>query len=59
MESLFATKKPVQCPEYSEAFLKLLPSMAEKAHEYITPEASVTNNSVEGFHGLALKYRGK
>ena len=33
--------------------------MAARAHEYITPQGRVTTKSVEGFHGLALKYRGK
>ena len=33
--------------------------MAARAQEYITPEGRVTTNSVEGFHGLALKYRSK
>ena len=34
-------------------------TMADKPQEYITPTGKVTTNSVEGFHGLALKYRGK
>ena len=33
--------------------------MAKKPHEYVTPEGRFTTNSIEGFHGLALKYRGK
>ena len=33
--------------------------MAACAQEYITPEGRVITNSVEGFHGLALKYRSK
>ena len=33
--------------------------MAVRAQEYITPEGRVTTNSVEGFHGLALKYCSK
>ena len=33
--------------------------MAKKPHEYIIPEGRCTTNSIEGFHGLALKYRGK
>jgi len=32
--------------EHSEAFLKLLRSMAERAHEYITPEGHVTNQRI-------------
>ena len=33
--------------------------MAKRPQEYVTPEGRVTTNSVEGFHGLVLKYRGK
>ena len=33
--------------------------MADGAQEYITTAGKVTTNAVEGFHGLALKYRGK
>ena len=37
----------------------MLKSMADKAQEYITTTGKVTTNAIEGFHGLALKYRGK
>ena len=33
--------------------------MSDKPQEYITTAGKVTTNAVEGFHGLALKYRGK
>ena len=33
--------------------------MASKPQEYITTTGKVTTNAVEGFHGLAPKYRGK
>ena len=33
--------------------------MAKRPQEYVTPEGRVTTNSIEGFLGLALKYRGK
>ena len=33
--------------------------MAQRPQEYVTPEGQVTTNSIKGFHGLALKYRGK
>ena len=33
--------------------------MADKPQEYITSTGKVTTNAIEGFHGLALKYRGK
>ena len=55
----YSTNKPLQCTEQSEAFLQLLNEMAKKPHEYITPEGRVTTNSIEGFHGLAVKYCGK
>ena len=55
----YSTCKPLKCPEHAEAFLELLNSMAAHAQEYITPEGRVTTNSVEGLHGLALKYRSK
>lgn len=55
----YHTHKPLKCAEQSDAFLCLLQEMAKRPHEYITPEGRVTTNSIEGFHGLALKYRGK
>ena len=33
--------------------------MASRPQEYVTHDGKVTTNSLEGFHGLALKYRGK
>jgi len=33
--------------------------MAKRPQEYVTPQGRVTTNSIEGFHGLALKYHGK
>ena len=33
--------------------------MAGKAEEYITPDSHVTNNVVEGYHGIVLAYRNK
>ena len=55
----YSTKSPLLCATHSDAFLELLKTMADKPQEYITPTGKVTTNSVEGFHGLALKYRGK
>ena len=55
----YSTKSPLLCNTHSDAFLKLLKTMADKPQEYITPTGKVTTNSVEGFRGLALKYRGK
>ena len=56
----YSTCKPLKCPEHAKPFcMELLNSMAARAQEYIIPEGRVTTNSVEGFHGLALKYRSK
>ena len=33
--------------------------MASRTQEYVTHNGKVTTNSLEGFHGLALKYCGK
>ena len=55
----YTTKSPLLCSVQSEAFEKLLRNMADQAQEYITTAGKVTTNAVEGFHGLALKYRGK
>ena len=57
--SSYTTKSPLICSVQSEAFEKLLISMADKPQEYITTTGKVTTNAVEGFHGTALKYRGK
>ena len=57
--SPYTTKSPLLCSVQLEAFEKLLISMAGKPQEYITAAGKVTTNAVEGFHGLALKYRGK
>ena len=57
--SPYSTSKPLKCKEQSDAFLHLLESMVKRPQEYVTPEGRVTTNSIEGFHGLALKYRGK
>ncbi|XP_065915443.1 uncharacterized protein [Dysidea avara] len=55
----YSTQKPLKCVEQSDAFLHLLQEMAKRPQEYITPQGRMTTNSIEGFHGLALKYRGK
>ena len=33
--------------------------MANRPQDYVTPNGRMTTNTVEGFHGLALMYRGK
>ena len=55
----YLTKSPLICCVQSEVLEKLLISMADKPQEYITTTGKVITNSVEGFHGTALKYRGK
>ena len=42
-----------------EAFKNLLEGMADRPQEYVTPNGKVTTNSIEEFHGLALKYCSK
>ena len=54
--SQYTTKSPLLCPVQSEDLLK---GMADKPQEYITTTGKVMTNSIEGFHGLALKYRSK
>ena len=55
--SPYSVKIPLTCPVQGEAFKKLLEGMhmAGRPQEYVTPNGKVTTNSVEGFHGLALK----
>ena len=57
--SRYTTKSPLLCPVQFEAFEDLLKAMTAKPQEYITTTGKVTTNAIEGFHGLALKYRGK
>ena len=33
--------------------------MANRPQDYVTPNGRMTTNTVEGFHGLVLMYRGK
>ena len=42
-----------------EAFKILLVSMADWPQEYASLNSKVTTNSIEGFHGMALKYCSK
>ena len=37
----------------------LLDEMAAHPQDYVSEHGRVTTNTVEGFHGLALVYRGK
>ena len=55
--SRYTTKSLLLCSVQSKAFEELLKAMADKPQEYITSTGKVTTNAIEGFHGLALKYR--
>ena len=57
--SPYTVKIPLLCPVQGAAFKELLEGMAKRPQEYVTPNGKVTTNSIEGFHGLALKYRNK
>ena len=41
------------------AFQTLLGEMSAHPQDYVSDHGRLTTNSVEGFHGLALVYRGK
>ena len=57
--SPYHTTKPLKCQEQDDAFLHLLQEIAKQPQDYIMPNGRVTTNSIEGFHSLAQKYRGK
>ena len=57
--SPYRTTRPLKCQEQADAFLHLLQEMAKRPQEYVTANERITTNSIEGFHSLALKYRGK
>ena len=57
--SPYTVKIPLLCPVQGAAFKELLEGMAKRPQEYVTPNDKVTTNSIEGFHGLALKYCNK
>ena len=54
-------KESKKCKRITEALIDRMKTalLAGKPQEYITTTGKVTTNAVEGFHGLALKYRGK
>ena len=47
------------CKAQVDGFKELLANMASRPQDYVTPSGRMTTNAVEGFHGLALMYRGK
>jgi len=55
----YSTKHRLVCAEQAQAFHELLQNMSERPQEYVTSKGKLTTNSIEGFHGLALKYRNK
>ena len=56
---LYTTKHAFSCPDQLNAFKTLLENMATKADEYISTDGRQTNNTPEGYHGIALSYRDK
>lgn len=55
----YTTKHAFSCPDQLNAFKTLLENMATKADEYISTDGRQTNNTPEGYHGIALSYRDK
>ena len=55
----YTTKPAFSCPDQLNAFKTLLENMATKADEYISTDVRQTNNTPEGYHGIALSYRDK
>ncbi len=47
------------CRAQADSVKSLLESMAARPQDYISDHGRLTTNAVEGFHGLALLYRGK
>lgn len=43
----------------TEPFKALLEDIAARPQDYVSDHGRLTTNTVEGFHGLALMYRGK
>lgn len=47
------------CKAQADGFKELLEEMASRPQDYVSDHGRVTTNTVEGFHGLALRYRDK
>ena len=47
------------CQAQAEAFKELLTNMSKKPQDYVSDRGRTTTNAVEGFHGIALRYRSK
>lgn len=56
---LYTTKHAFSCPDQLNAFKTLLENIVTKADEYISTDGMQTNNTSEGYHGIALSYRDK
>ncbi len=54
-----STKDAFSCLDQLNAFKTLLENMTSKADVYITMDGRQTNNTPEGYHGIALSYRDK
>ena len=52
-------KHSFTCQSQLSEFKSVLEKMATRPEEYITLEGRITNNIPEGYHGIALAYRGK
>ena len=47
------------CKIQADEFKDHLYTLAEHPQDYVSDHGCLTTNTVEGFHGLALVYRGK
>ena len=55
----FKSKHFFNCKAQANSFRALLDTMAASPQDYVSDHGRLTTNAVEGFHGLALIYRGK
>lgn len=55
----YKCKHAFNCPSQLNEFKAVLQKMATRPEEYITLDGRITTNIPEGYHGIALAYRGK
>ena len=55
----YSTEHLFTCRSQVAAFTSLLEEMSTHPQDYVSDHGRLTTNAVEGFHGLALVYRGK
>ena len=55
----YKSKHAFTCKAQAEGFKELLEEMAGHPQDYVSSRGRLTTNAVEGYHGLALLYRGK